>query len=84
VRLRYVGQQPVSFMTLPFLGEVEPDTEFPVPDDVGKVLLLRTDIEAADTVVPPLEPAPGAGTPPLPRKSATSKTPEASAAKPTA
>jgi hypothetical protein len=43
VRLRYVGAQPTTFITLGV--EVEPGDEFEVPDDAAHGLLARADIE---------------------------------------
>ena len=80
MKLRYTGQQPTSFTTFPYLGEVEPG-EFEARDEDGRVLLLRTDIERADAPAdsePAVEPEPAAQ--PKPRKASTSKTAEPASA----
>lgn len=77
--LRYTGQQAVSFMGLPYLGEVKPG-EFEARDADADMLLLRTDIEAVDAE-PAADPEPVAGTEAAsaakPRKASVSKSPEA-------
>ena len=68
-RLSFAGQQPISFMGFPYLGEVEPGI-FEARDEDAKVLLLRSDVEPVEDADAPLpEPA----VPAKPRKSSTAK-----------
>lgn len=80
MKLLFKGQQPTSFMTFPYLGEVEPG-EFEARDEDAEVLLLRTDIEPADA---PAGSEPAVATEPAaqskPRKASTSKTAEPASA----
>jgi hypothetical protein len=77
--LRYIGQQPVSFMAFPYLGEVEPG-EFEARESDVEALLCRRDVEPVDgeSAAEP-EPAaePEAPAPAKPRKTSPSKPPEA-------
>lgn len=82
MRLRYTGQQPTSFMSFPYLGEVEPG-EFEARDADADALLLRADIEAVDAdlapdPVPPAESEAPAAT--KPRKTSSSKPSDAAPA----
>lgn len=81
MRLRFTGQMPVSFMSFPYLGEVEPG-EFEARDADAEVLLLRTDIESAEDPAPAESPATEVEAPVKTRRTATPKPPEASAAGP--
>lgn len=60
MRLRYAGQQPVTFTVLGL--EVEPGAEFEVDDTEGQRLLARPDVEEVQ--------------PPARRKAAKSAAPE--------
>lgn len=79
MRLRYTGQLPVSFISLPYLGEVEPG-EFEVRDSDAELLLQRADVEdpgaesAPDSEPPAASEAPA---PAKPRKASLSKTSDA-------
>lgn len=78
-QLRYTGQQPVSFMGFPYLGEVDPG-EFEARDADAEVLLLRADVEDPNAAPEPdPEPVaePEAPATAKPRKASTSKSPEA-------
>lgn len=77
--LRYTGQQPVSFMSFPYLGEVEPG-EFEARDADAGVLLQRLDVETVDAgPVPASKPVePEAPAPAKLRKSSALKAPESS------
>lgn len=78
--LRFLGQQPTSFMAFPYLGEVAPGV-FEVRDEDAEALLQRTDVEPADAAAaaePAPDAAPEAPAPAKPRKASTSKSPEAS------
>lgn len=51
MKLRYVGEQPVAFLT-GGVGEVQPGGTFSVPAEIAKRFLARDDIEAVEVVKP--------------------------------
>lgn len=67
MKLRYTGPDTVTFHTAG-VGEVEPGTEFTVPDEMALSFLARDDIEEVEDIKPVTKKkaAPGPAPEPLP------------------
>lgn len=79
--LRFTGQQPKSFMTLPYLGEVEPG-EFEARDSDAELLLQRADVEDPGAGSAPDSEPPAESEAPAPAKPRKASLPKASDAEP--
>lgn len=51
MQLRYIGAHPITFAD-PRVGEVMPDQEFEVPDELADAFTTRADVERLEAIPP--------------------------------